>query len=148
MDYKGTFVPPAFGNSRVPFNIAGPGLLKINEDHIYFEGYKSSSGCFISALALLVLFFGFGSIIFLDTDPNVVGITIAVTILGLMGYKRKFKAKKPVSYEIPWVSVKKYHHKDGVVVFQIVKFKPKGDIYFAPENNCDELLSHLKSLAG
>ena len=132
--FDGTFVTPGMGRVHMPITIAGMGHCKILEEGLGVHGYKTSSSSLKMLLAFVVIFVG--GIMF-SVVTGIAAEFSGVVIVALLFAANRFFAKKEASDEVyefivPWEKISGVTTIEENVVLTVKKFKPKGELYFIP----------------
>ena len=81
----------------------------------------------------------------LDIDPEVMGGAIVCALFGVNRALAKRKSSDEVmELTIPWNKITNVQLLEGKVVCTVKKFKPKGELYFIPEQDPAIFIDSIK----
>lgn len=151
LTFAGEFLPPAMAASVVPVKLGGRGSVRIEGDLLIVEGAKTGDASGMIVLGVVAAILVCGVLAALGAAQSMVtGAAVAVmgsvisTAVSRVTRTRADAPRERHTYEIRRAvrSVSKYGA-DGLVLIHIAGAKPKGGLYFRPDDGPDRLIATL-----
>ena len=158
MEIQGTFKPPPVGATAMPIPINGEGRILLTPNGIDAHGFVLPKNplvplVFAAVILGIPLFAVLKTTVFASVPQDALtsvalGAAGVLVAFVLRGTGAKKQSAKPLTLSIPWTSVKKVArdpHNPECLVISVKKFKPRGNIHFAPRENLDGAITALSN---
>ncbi|MFO1492490.1 MAG: hypothetical protein U1F77_02310 [Kiritimatiellia bacterium] len=139
------------GLAAAPIKIKGAGSLEILPDVIIARGYtmKSQGLAYAAGILASIVASTAATVHFKLSQTASTSLTIGLcaSLVAAMTAKNRSSGGTPVTLTFPRQKVKSARLlPDGCILVRVVDNKPSGELYFRPDSNPAELLSHITKL--
>ena len=151
--FPGEFAAPLMGFSVAGINITGRGSISLGRDKMVVQGYKKANRdgwVFLGVLGVLFSYLATSVLLKLSgaTFPDEVHTLVALTVLvSAAGLRLRKTSPRPGTPRLRLVYGKQHvksvsrYNESGVVLIVVKGAKPKGGVYFIPDDGSDALLA-------